>query len=137
MSRRPNQYTQEPLAPVWIPTISVAATTTMKLLKVPYACVVDKIRFHTLAGLAAHASNNFKCMLQKTGSVDLLSAVLFDTDADDGAALTADAFVDGALSAVAGATTLAADDVITAVFTLEGTQTMPVGHFEITLRRIG
>lgn len=137
MSRRPNQYMQEPLAPVWIPTVSVAATTTMKLLKVPYACVIDKIRFHTVAGLAAHSSNNFKCTMAKTGAVALLSAVLFDTDADDGAALTADAYVDGALSAVAGATTLAADDEVSATFTLEGTQTMPVGHFEITLRRIG
>lgn len=137
MSRRLNQYLQE-THPVVVQHGQLTATTAIKLLKVPYACYIPAggIKYNNPGGLAVDATNNFKCAVTKTGAVNLLSAaVLFDTD-DDGAALAADTHLEPALSAVAGATTLAAGDIITATFTEEGAATLPPGQFELTLVRI-
>lgn len=135
MTRRPNQYVQEPYS-FSFDHPSLTATTAYKADKAAFSWVIDSITYINPTGLAAHAADNFKCTITKTGAVSLISAVLFDTDADDGASLAADTHVAGAMSAVAGATTLAADDIITITLTEEGTATLPAGRFVFRGRRV-
>lgn len=110
------------------------ATTAYSVWKAPWACKVVRISYINPTGLAKHSSDNFKLAVSKTGSVAVATG--FDTDADDGDDLDADTWADLTLSAVAGATNLAATDVLTATFTEEGTATLPAGRLEIEIVRV-
>jgi hypothetical protein len=112
----------------------VTATTTWKIFKAkgrPFR--IDSVRYINPTGLAADATNVFAGTL-KNGST--VMATIFDTDSDTGAALAADTFVDGTLSATQANRVLAADDVLSLVATEGGTATLPAGRVVVEGRYI-
>lgn len=134
MTRRPNQYMQENWGPFVFDYAQLTATTAYVVFKAPYAMTIDEIENHNVTGLAVHADNNFKCVVTKTGGG--VMATVFDTDADDGAAVAADTFQGSVALGTEALRTLAAGDVVTATFTEEGTATLPAGRLVFRGRRV-
>jgi hypothetical protein len=127
MIRRPDNVTAEK----WTLTYenaSLTGTTTVKLYKVPTGRTLrlDRASYINPTGLAGDGTNAFAGTVQNASTV---AATLFNTDTGDagGAALTADTFVEGTLSATDGSRVFQAGDVVSVVFTEDGTQTLPVG----------
>lgn len=109
---------------------SVTATTTWKMWKVPAGRKfrVTRCSYINVTGLAADNTNDFSGDL-KNGST--VVAAIFNTDGNDvpaGAALAANTFVEGVLSATDASLVYAAGDILSLVATLEGTQTLPAGR---------
>lgn len=132
MARRQNQYMQEPVPCSAVEHDALTATLAQVFFKAPYACEVQGFNYYNATGLVAHAADNFKGAVTKTGGV--VVATLFDTDADDGASLAV-GYTSGVLSVVAGAVLLAAGDILTVTYTEEGTATLPAGRLEPVIRR--
>lgn len=109
---------------------ALTATGTVKISKPPRAYVLESVQYINPTGLAADGTNAFSGKIQ-IGGVD--AATLFNTDSGDtgGAALPANTFVEGELAAAVNGD---ADEEITFVATLEGTQTLPVGRGELWIR---
>ena len=111
---------------------SLTQTTTVKLHKASRRMKIEAVRYINPTGLAADNTNAFKCEI-KNGST--LVASVFNTDGNDdpaGEALAADTFVSGTL--VDADSLLAADDVLSVVFTEDGTATLPAGRLVIEAR---
>lgn len=134
MIRRPQQYVQEPFGPYDFTYAQLTATTAYVVFKAPYAMTIDAVLNHNVTGLATHADNNFKCVITKTGGG--VVATVFDTDADDGAAITADTWEAAVSYGTEAVRTLAAGDIVTATFTEEGTATLPTGRLQFIGRRV-
>lgn len=112
---------------------ALTATTTTKLWKVPAGrkFKVERASYINPTGLVGDPTNAFMGEV-KNGST--VVATLFNTDTDDnpaGATLAVDTFVEGSLSATATALWLAASDVLSVVFTEDGTATLPAGRLVI------
>jgi hypothetical protein len=107
----------------------VTATTTWKVWKCPTGrtFVLDRASYINPTGLAGDGTNAFNGDV-KNGST--VMATLFNTDTGDagGAALAANTFVEGTLSATVANKWLQAADIVSLVVTLEGTQTLPAGR---------
>lgn len=106
---------------------SVTATTTLKVYKVPAGRTFRLTRalYHNVTGLAADGTNAFAGTVQKASAV---SFTLFNTDSGDagGAALVADAFVEGVAGTEADRS-FAAGDEVTLVLTEDAAATLPAG----------
>lgn len=114
-----------PLPP--IDHAALTATTTVLVWQVPAgrSFRVDRVLYHNVTGLAADNANTFKCELMNDA---VLVGEVFNTDGDDdpvGAAIPADEFVEVTSF---DAPVLAAGDVLSVVFTEEGTATLPAGR---------
>lgn len=132
MARPKNPYQEKVVITYDHP--QVTATTTWKIFKAKHRPFkVDSVRYISPTGLAADATNVFAGTLQNGSTV---VATIFDTDSDTGAALAADTFVDGTLSATPANRTLAADDVMSLVATEGGTATLPAGRVVVEGRYI-
>jgi hypothetical protein len=131
MSKRPLDFYQEPWSRDWSHP-ALTATRTEKLATVPAGkkLRIDRVWYNNRTGLAGDGTNAFMLEI-KVGSTVI--ATVFNTDTGDagGAALAADTPI-----LVSASTTLNAADVLTAVFTLEGTQTLPIGELRIEGRYV-
>jgi len=128
-TRRPNDFLQEHFS-LDCDHASTAASLTVKAAKLGRAFRIDRVTYINPTGLAEDTANNFKGEL-KIGST--LVSQLFYTDSDEAGpnSLTADTFITGTLSAVAGALNGAAEDTISLVLTKFGTQTLPAGKLRV------
>lgn len=111
---------------------AITATTTFKVRAPKRPFVVDSATYHNVTGLATHADNHYHGSVEIGGEE---AVAMFNTDADDGAAIPADEFTDGV--PVDGAVNGAADAEVTFVCTKGGTQTLPAGNLTIRGRYIG
>lgn len=104
---------------------ALTATTTIKLFKATKRCRVDRVDYINPTGLAGHGTDAFAGAVKNSSTV---VCSLFNTDTGDagGASLAADTFVTGT-NGTAANRTLAKDDVLSAVFTMDGTATLPAG----------
>lgn len=132
MNRRPLKVEQERVAFSY-DHAALTATTTVKLYKAPAGRKfrLDRAVYINPTGLAADNTNAFRGEI-KNGST--VMADLFNTDGDDvpaGASLAADTHVEGVLSATDANRVLAAGDVLSLVFTEDGTATLPAGRLYI------
>jgi hypothetical protein len=109
-----------------------AATLSVKLWKCPVgrSFVLDRVVYVNPTGLATDASNYFVGELKNTTTSAVMDTIL-NTNSAGGAAVTANAFATGALSATAANQWLAANDEMSLVLTKTGTQTLPAGHIVI------
>jgi len=127
-TRRPDFFERE-LLTVSFDHPQVTATTTWKVYKVPVGKKLQLTRalYLNVTGLAGDGTNAFNGDIKKSSTV---MATLFNTDTGDvgGAALAANTFVEGALSATTANQWGAAADELTLVVTLEGSQTLPAGR---------
>lgn len=134
-TKRPLDYFQEP----WSRDYSHAAltaTTTVKLATVPAGKTlrIDRVWYNNPTGLAADPTNAFRLEIRNGATV---VALVFNTDNDDapaGAALVADTPVWGAV--VPAAAVLEGGAELTAVFTEDGTATLPAGDLRIEGRYV-
>lgn len=129
MPRRPfNPAEAEKVGPFPFPHAAATANTTLKVYKVPANrnFRLTRALYHNVTGLAADGTNAFAGTVQNGSDV---AATLFNTDSGDagGAALTADAFVEGVLSATDGFRIFNAGEEVTLVLTEDGTATLPAG----------
>lgn len=109
-----------------------AATLSVKLWKCPTgrSFVVDRVVYVNPTGLATDASNYFVGEVKNTTAGVTMDTV-FNTNSAGGAALVANTFATGALSATAANQWLASGDEMSLVLTKTGTQTLPAGHIVI------
>lgn len=132
-ARRENQFLQETF-PVSLDHIALTATGTFPIFKARKACRVELIEYANPTGLAADNTNAFKLEV-KNGST--VCGLVFNTDGDDviaGASLAASAaFADAVTPGNEAARTLAAGDQLDAVFTEDGTATLPPGRLVLHL----
>lgn len=129
MNRRPDLHERERVV-LSYDHAALTANTTVKLWKCPAgrSFVLERASYINPTGLAADATNTFKGEVMNGAT---LMASLFNTDSDDdpaGASLAADTFVEGSLTATVADRWLAADEVVSVVFTEEGTATLPAGR---------
>lgn len=131
MTRRKNELFQE----YWTTThehAALTATTTVKLWTVPAGkkLRIDRVWYNNPTGLAGHGTDAF--MLEIKNGATVVNTV-FNTDTGDagGASLDADTPTTGTPSATDANLVLSADDVLTAVFTEDGTATLPAGRLVI------
>lgn len=108
---------------------ALTSTTTLKVYKVPTGRTlrIDRISYINPTGLVGDPTNAFSLAV-KNGSTQI--SLVFNTDTDDatpGASLAADTFVEATLSATDSERVLAAGDILSAVFTEDGTATLPAG----------
>jgi hypothetical protein len=108
---------------------SLSASSTQMLWKVPAGrqLVIDRVSYINPTGLAGDTTNTFRCEVKKGSTV---SVTVFNTDTNDtpaGVALAAGVAAEGTPSSTAADLWFAAGDRVDVVFTLEGTQTLPVG----------
>lgn len=131
IGRIPNNKYEERMV-ITFDHAALSDTTTTKLWKCPAgkSFVVDRVSYINPTGLAADGTNAFMGEV-KNGST--VMATLFNTDSGDadGAALAADTFVEGTLSATAADLWLDATEVLSVVFTEDGTATLPAGRLVI------
>ena len=129
MARRPNKFTEERVS-FAVEHAALTATTTIKLYKAPAGRKfrLDRALYLNVTGLAADATNAFAGEL-KNGST--VMATLFNTDSGDagGAALAADTFVEGVITAANA--TLAATEELSLVLTEDAAATLPAGRIYI------
>jgi hypothetical protein len=135
--RRKNERLQEPIT-LSLDHGTLTATTTAKLWSVPAGkrLRVDRVWYCNPTGLAADPTNAFSLEIRNGATV---VASVFNTDNNDvpaGVALAADAIVTGVLSATPANLALAAGDTLSAVFTEDGTATLPAGRLVIEGRLI-
>lgn len=104
---------------------ALTATETDKIFKARKRTKIERVDYINPTGLAADGTNAFSLDV-KNGSTVVAS--VFNTDSGDtgGAALAANTFLT-ATNGSATARTLAADDILTLVFTEDGTATLPAG----------
>lgn len=129
MGRRPNNLEAEK----WIlpyENASLSASLTVKHYKVPTGRTLrlDRASYINPTGLTGDNANDFSLEV-KNGATQ--ACLVFNTDLNDatpGASLPVNTFVEGTLSATDSARVFQAGDIVSLVFTLEGTQTLPVGH---------
>lgn len=111
---------------------ALTATTTVKLYKVPAGrrLRIDRCSYINPTGLAENASNAFAITVQNASTV-VASGI--DTDSDEAGDnnLAADTFVELTLSATDASRVLAAADVLSVVFTEDGTATLPAGRLVV------
>lgn len=114
---------------------ALTATTTVKLYKVPAGRKfrVDAVDYINPTGLVEDATNAFAITLQNASTV---VANGIDTDADEPGTntLPVDTFVAMNVVTTAGANVLAAADILSVVFTEDGTATLPPGHLVVSGR---
>jgi hypothetical protein len=131
MAKRPLELFQEPWSRDWSHA-ALTANTTVKLATVPTGkkLRIDRVWYNNPTGLAADGTNAFMLEI-KVGSTVI--ATVFNTDSGDagGAALAADTPI-----LVSASTVLSAADVLTAVFTEDGTATLPAGELRIEGRYV-
>lgn len=127
-TRRPNLFERERVV-LTFDHAQATATTVFKLWKVPAGkkFQLERASYINPTGLAADNTNAFAGEIKKGSTV---MATLFNTDSGDagGAALAADTFVEGSLSATAANQWADAGDVIDLTLTKEGTATLPAGR---------
>ncbi len=108
---------------------ALTATTTTKFWKAPSGRKfrVDRVLYINPTGLVGDGTNAFQLEV-KNGST--LICLVFNTDTGDagGATLAVDTFVEPALTATDADRVLAAGDILSAVFTEDGTATLPAGR---------
>lgn len=114
---------------------SLTATTTSKFWRCPtgFRARVIGADYLNPTGLAEDASNAFAITLQN-GSTVVADGI--DTDSDEAGAdnsLPADTFVALTLSATDADRVLAAGDVLSVVFTEDGTATLPAGLLNVRI----
>jgi hypothetical protein len=104
---------------------ALTSTTTAGLYVVPAgkSLTVTSVRYYSSSGLAAHASDSFAITLQARGEDTVAT---HSTASGAQGTLTADAFA--TLTVVSAESTLAAGEVLRAVFTETGTATLPAGR---------
>lgn len=129
-NRRENLDTQERIVLTY-DNASISASLTVKLYKAATGKYfhIDRVTYINPTGLASDNTNAFSLTVNNGATV---MATVFNTDGNDvpaGAALAADTFVEGAVIAAAAA--LAPADIMSLVFTKDGTQTLPVGRVTI------
>ncbi len=112
---------------------AVTADTTWKIWQAPRAFVIEWVRYINETGLAEDTTNVFAGSI-KIGTT--VAATIFDTDSDAAGSnsLAANTFVAGALSAVAGATVGAADDIVSLFADEGGSATLPAGRVIVGVR---
>lgn len=113
----------------------LTATTTVKLWRCPagFKAVVAGADYINPTGLAENASNAFALTLQN-GSTVVANGI--DTDSDEAGAdnsIAADTFIAMNVVTASAANVLAAGDVLSAVFTEDGTATLPAGLFNVRI----
>lgn len=127
-NRRPDHFERERVT-ISYDHASAASTSTFKFFKVPAGrkLKIERVSYINPTGLAGSATDAFVGTVQKGATV---MATLFNTETDNGGAtLTADTFVEGALSATAANQWGDAADVISFVATEVGsTATLPAGR---------
>lgn len=130
MPRRTEAYEAEKIGPVLFTHAAVTATTALKVYKVPAnrSFRLTRAVYHNVTGLAADGTNAFAGTVQNGSTV---AATLFNTDSGDagGAALAADTFVEGSLSATDADRIFEAGEELSLVLTEDGTATLPAGTF--------
>lgn len=131
MTRIPNHKYEERMV-LSFDHPQVTASTTWKVWKCPAGrtFVVERASYINPTGLAADGINAFLGEVKNGATV---MATLFNTDSGDagGAALAANTFVEGALSATAAEKWLDAAETVDLTVTLEGVQTLPAGRLVI------
>ncbi len=129
--RRPEPYEAEKFT-LGYDHAALTDTLAVKLYKVPTGrrLRIDRISYINPTGLVGHGTDAFAGEV-KNGSTVVAS--LFNTDTGDagGASLAADTFVEGVLNATDANRVLAAGDILSAVFTEDGSATLPAGHLVI------
>ncbi len=126
--RRPNHAIQEKFS-VSFDHPSATATTTWKIFQAERACIIDRVDYINVTGLAADATNKFVLTVQNAAVV--VASGISNTSP---AAIAADTFASFTMSVVAGATALAAQDVLSLVATEAATATLPAGRLVVTGR---
>lgn len=126
MARRPNLFESERVS-LSYDNASISATTTVRMYKVPAGRTfrLDRASHVNPTGLAANASNYFTATVKNAATV---ANTVFNTITVTGAALVADTYAEGVPSATDANLVFQAGDVVSLIFTLTGTQTLPVGH---------
>lgn len=112
---------------------ALTATTTHKYWVTPAGrtFLVDRVLYINDTGLAGDATNTFKLEI-KNGAT--LITEVFNTDTNDaipGAALAAATFIEKDTAVEVPSRVLLAGETLSAVFTLEGTQTLPAGRLVV------
>lgn len=126
---RENELSQERLS-LSFAHAALTATTTLKLWTPPAGrgFALDRVLYINDTGLAGDATNTFKLEI-KNGAT--LMTEVFNTDTNDaipGAALAAATFIEKDTDAEVPSRALSLAETLSAVFTLEGTQTLPAGR---------
>lgn len=103
----------------------LTGTATEIAFKASRDFILERVRYVNDTGLAAHAANFF-ALQAKNGAVVMAD---WSTEVGEEGTVAAATFVDLTNSAVVGALNLAADDVLSFVFTESGTATLPPGKF--------
>lgn len=116
----------------------LTANSTVKLFKVPAGkhLVVDGVDYINPTGLAENASNAFALTVQNASTV---VANGIDTDSDEPGAdngIAADTFIAMTVVTASGANVLDGGEILSAVFTEDGTATLPAGRFVVHARLI-
>ena len=126
--RRPNEFLQERIA-VPFDHAALSATSTDKFYQVPAGrkARVVSVKYINKTGLAQNGANSFALQL-KNGSTVMADGVDTATTA-----ITADTFTALTLSSTFANLLMAAGDVLSAVATKTGTQTLPAGRWVVEL----
>lgn len=113
--------------------VALTATGTTKFWKCPAgrSFRVDRILYINPTGLVGDITNAFRGEL-KNGAT--LMATLFNTDTDDapaGASLAVDTFIELTSDVAIPSRVLAPGDILSVVFTEDGTATLPAGRLVV------
>lgn len=127
MSRRPDDLRAEKFNMTYDHG-AIAATATVKLYKVPAGRTLrlDRTSYNNPTGLVGDNTNAISLSINNGATV---ASLVFNTDTDDvpaGATLPVNTFVEGSL--VAAAVVFQAGDIVSAVFTKDGTGALALGH---------
>lgn len=127
--RNPQEMQQERMS-LCFDHVALSATTTQKLWLAPAGrgFAVDRVLYINDTGLTGDATNAFKLEL-KNGAT--LITEVFNTDTNDvpaGATLAAATFIERDTDAEVPSRALNQGDTLSAVFTLDGVQTLPAGR---------
>jgi hypothetical protein len=107
---------------------ALTTTTTVKLYKVPAGRTLRLVRASEVnpTGLVGDGTNAFTLTIQNGATV---ANTVFNTNTGaGGASLAADTFVEGTPSATDANLVYQAGDIVSAVFTEDGTASLPAGH---------
>lgn len=133
MTRRPfNRAEAEPFRLVF-PHDQLTADTTLKIYKVAAErdLEITRVQYLNPTGLAADPTNAFLAQVRQAAVV---VASLFNTDNDDvpaGAALAADTFIEGTLSATLADRWVEGGEELSLFFDEDGAATLPPGHLVV------
>lgn len=106
-----------------------AGTQANQLLKAPWRCVVEKVRYYNATGLAADGSNYAVLTLKQGATV----CAQWSTQTGQEGAIAV-GYQDLVLSATAANLIVETDEALTVNVDETGTTTVPAGRFEVTLR---